>query len=201
MNAFPPKKLSLCLEELADRVVNTHSDTEITGIAWDSRKVRPGDAFFALVGESADGHRYIPQAIEKGAAAVIGTQPGLELDVPYVQVTGDDRIALAQFASAFYDHPSRSLIVIGITGTDGKTTTTNLVYQILKTAGLSVGMISTVNAVIGDETLDTGFHVTTPRISGHPALSGADGGCGADPCGAGDDLPRPGPAAGGRGGL
>ena len=163
MNAFHPKKLSLCLEELADRVLNTHSDTEITGIAWDSRKVRPGDAFFALVGESADGHRYIPQAIEKGAAAVIGTQPGLKLDVPYVQVTGDDRIALAQFASAFYDHPSRKLIVIGITGTDGKTTTTNLVYQILKTAGLSVGMISTVNAVIGDETLDTGFHVTTPE--------------------------------------
>ncbi len=62
-----------------------------------------------------------------------------------------------------YDHPSRKLIVIGITGTDGKTTTTNLVYHILKTSGLSVGMISTVNAVIGDETLDTGFHVTTPE--------------------------------------
>ncbi|MBG0771092.1 MAG: UDP-N-acetylmuramoyl-L-alanyl-D-glutamate--2,6-diaminopimelate ligase [Anaerolineaceae bacterium] len=163
MNAFPPKKLSVCLEELASRVVNAYSDTEVSGIAWDSRKVQPGDVFFALVGESADGHRYIPQALEKGAAAVIGTQPGLELTVPYVQITGDDRIALAQFASAFYGHPSRKLIVIGITGTDGKTTTTNLVYHILKTAGLAVGMISTVNAVIGDETLDTGFHVTTPE--------------------------------------
>jgi UDP-N-acetylmuramoyl-L-alanyl-D-glutamate--2,6-diaminopimelate ligase len=144
-------------------VVSAPAEAEITGIAWDSRKVRPGDAFFALVGESADGHRYIPQAIERGAAAVIGTQPGLVLSVPYVQITGDDRLALAQFASAFYDHPSRKLIVIGITGTDGKTTTTNMVYQILKAAGLSVGMISTVNAVIGDETLDTGFHVTTPE--------------------------------------
>ncbi len=58
---------------------------------------------------------------------MIGTQPGLALDVPYVQITGNDRAALAQFASAFYGHPSRKLIVIGITGTDGKTTTTNLV--------------------------------------------------------------------------
>lgn len=163
MNAFSPKHLSTCLAELADRVVSSPAEAEITGIAWDSRKVRPGDAFFALVGESADGHRYIPQAIESGAAAVIGTQPDLALSVPYVQITGDDRLALAQFASAFYDHPSRKLIVIGITGTDGKTTTTNMVYQILKAAGLSVGMISTVNAVIGDETLDTGFHVTTPE--------------------------------------
>lgn len=163
MNPFPPKKLSTCLEELADRVVNASSDAEVSGIAWDSRKVQPGDVFFALVGESVDGHRYIPQAIENGAAAVIGTQPGLELDVPYVQISGDDRIALAQFASAFYGHPSRKLIVIGVTGTDGKTTTTNLVYHILKSAGLAVGMISTVNAVIGDETLDTGFHVTTPE--------------------------------------
>ena len=144
-------------------MVSSPAEAEITGIAWDSRKVRPGDAFFALVGESADGHRYIPQAIERGAAAVIGSQSDLALSVPYVQITGDDRVALAQFASAFYDHPSRKLIVIGITGTDGKTTTTNMVYQILKAAGLSVGMISTVNAVIGDETLDTGFHVTTPE--------------------------------------
>ena len=163
MNAFSPKPLSVCLTELADRVVNMSAEAEITGIAWDSRKVQPGDAFFALVGESVDGHFYIRQALDSGAAAVIGTQPGLDLPVPYVQITGDGRLALAQFASAFYDYPSRKLIVIGITGTDGKTTTTNMVYQILKAAGLSVGMISTVNAVIGDETLDTGFHVTTPE--------------------------------------
>ncbi len=163
MTEKPVKSLSSCLAELSDRVVNTYTDTEVTGVAWDSRKVQPGDAFFALVGESADGHKYIPQAIANGATAVIGTQPGLELAVPYVQLEGDDRAALAKFASALYDHPSREMVVIGITGTDGKTTTTNLVYHILKTAGLAVGMISTVNAVIGDRTLDTGFHVTTPE--------------------------------------
>jgi UDP-N-acetylmuramoyl-L-alanyl-D-glutamate--2,6-diaminopimelate ligase len=159
----PDKSLSSCLAEFSDRVLNTYTDAEVTGIAWDSRRVQPGDVFFALVGESVDGHRFIPQAIDNGAAAVIGTQPDLELEVPYVQIKGDDRTALAQFASVFYDHPSRKLIVIGVTGTDGKTTTTNLVYNILKAAGLSVGMISTVNAVIGNQTLDTGFHVTTPE--------------------------------------
>lgn len=159
----PAKSLSSCLAGLTGRVVDTPTDTDLTGIAWDSRKVQPGDAFFALVGENVDGHKYIPQAIENGAAAVIGTQPWPRLAVPYVQISGDDRTALAQFASAFYDHPSRKLVVIGVTGTDGKTTTTNLVYTILKTAGLAVGMISTVNAVIGDQTLDTGFHVTTPE--------------------------------------
>lgn len=157
------QRLSVCLGEMADGVLNPYTDTEVTGIAWDSRKVQPGDVFFALVGETFDGHQFIRQAVEAGAAAVIGTKPPVPLGVPYVQITGDDRDALAKFASAFYGHPSRRLTVIGVTGTDGKTTTTNLVYHILKTAGVAVGMISTVNAVIGDEALDTGFHVTTPE--------------------------------------
>ena len=158
------QRLSVCLGEMTDCILNTFDDTEVTGIAWDSRKVRPGDAFFALVGETYNGHQFVRQAVEAGAAAVIGTrQSAAELDIPYVQITGDDREALAKFASAFYDYPSRKLVVIGITGTDGKTTTTNLVYHILKTSGVAVGMISTVNAVIGDEALDTGFHVTTPE--------------------------------------
>lgn len=157
------QRLTACLGEMTGRILNRFDDTEVTGIAWDSRKVQPGDVFFALVGESFDGHQFIPQAIEAGAAAVIGTKPPETLNVPYVQITGDDREALAKFGSAFYGHPSRKLVVIGVTGTDGKTTTTNLVYHILKTAGVAVGMISTVNAVIGDEALDTGFHVTTPE--------------------------------------
>lgn len=157
------QKLSACLAELGDKVRNVPSDTRISGIATDSRKVQPGDVFFALTGDNVDGHNYIPQALEQGAAAVVGARPSLDLAVPYVQIKGDDREALAQFSAAFYGYPSRKLVVIGVTGTDGKTTTTNLVYEILKSAGVAVGMISTVNAEIGDETLDTGFHVTTPE--------------------------------------
>jgi len=159
------RKISLkaCLVGMTEWVQNNPEDTEIAGIAWDSRKVQPGDAFFALVGDHVDGHQFINSAVENGAAAVIGTRPMDSLAVPYVQIQGDDREAMAKFAAAFYDDPSRKLVVIGVTGTDGKTTTTNLVFHILRTAGIPVGMISTVNAVIGDETLDTGFHVTTPE--------------------------------------
>jgi UDP-N-acetylmuramoyl-L-alanyl-D-glutamate--2,6-diaminopimelate ligase len=157
------RRLSACLRGMTDRVVNDYRDVLIRGIAWDSRKVEPGDAFFALVGEHFNGHQFVSQAIQRGAAAVIGTRPAIALKVPYVQIRGDDRQALAKFSSAFHDHPSRKLVVIGVTGTDGKTTTTNLVYWILRKAGLTAGMISTVNAVIGDTVLDTGFHVTTPE--------------------------------------
>ncbi len=157
------KSLKLCLEEMTGWVCNAYKDTRVSGITWDSRKVNPGDLFVALVGENFDGHQFITSAVKKGAAAVIGTRPPAPLSVPYVQVKGDGRLVLAKVSAAFYDHPSRDMVVIGITGTDGKTTTTNLVYHILKTAGINAGMISTVNAVIGDEILDTGFHVTTPE--------------------------------------
>jgi len=155
------KRLRECLVGLSP--LNAIEDAEITGIAWDSRQVQPGDAFFALVGDNFDGHRFARAAVDQGAAAVIGTQALASLSVPYVQLAGDDRLAMAKFAANFYEHPSRKLVVIGITGTDGKTTTTNLVYHILRTARVRVGMISTVNALIGDQALDTGFHVTTPE--------------------------------------
>ncbi len=135
---------------------------DITGLAFDSRRVQPGDLFVALIGGSVDGHRFIPQAVERGAAAVVGLQPITGLPVPYVQVP-ETRRALAYLSAAFYGFPARQLTVIGVTGTDGKTTTCNLIYHILLAAGLRAGMISTVNAVIGEEVLDTGFHVTTPE--------------------------------------
>jgi len=157
------KRLKDCLAGMSDGVLNISQDAEISGIAWDSRKVNPGDVFFALMGENVDGHQFIPNAVAKGAAAVIGTQPPSALQVPYVQLEGDDRLTLAKFSAAFYDHPSQDLVVIGVTGTDGKTTTTNLVYQILRAARIRAGMISTVKAVIGNEAVDIGFHVTTPE--------------------------------------
>lgn len=134
----------------------------ITGIAIDSRAVQPGNLFVAMKGGTADGHDYIDKAIANGAAAVVGERPVAQIaNLTYIQLD-DSRQALTWLAAAFYDWPGRKLTVIGVTGTDGKTTTTNLLYQILRTAGLKAGMVSTVNAVIGDEVLDTGFHVTTP---------------------------------------
>jgi UDP-N-acetylmuramoyl-L-alanyl-D-glutamate--2,6-diaminopimelate ligase len=137
-------------------------DIPITGISIDSRAVEPGHLFVAMKGGSSDGHDYIPNAIEKGAAAVVGDRDVVDVDkLPYLKVENSRR-ALTWIAASFYDWPGRKLTVIGVTGTDGKTTTTNLIYQILLATGMKAGMISTVNAVIGDEVLDTGFHVTTP---------------------------------------
>jgi UDP-N-acetylmuramoyl-L-alanyl-D-glutamate--2,6-diaminopimelate ligase len=137
-------------------------DIPITGISIDSRAVEPGHLFVALKGGSSDGHDYIPKAIEKGAVAVVGDQDvGRLVNPPYIRLENSRR-ALTWIAASFYDWPGRKLTVLGVTGTDGKTTTTNLIYQILLAARIKAGMISTVNAVIGEEVLDTGFHVTTP---------------------------------------
>ncbi len=136
-------------------------DFAVTGIAIDSRAVQSGNLFVALLGGTLDGHDYIQKAIDEGAVAVVGQKELPELPVPYIRVE-DSRRSLSYLAAGFYDWPGRKLTVIGVTGTDGKTTTCNLIYRILVEAGLEAGMISTVNAVIGDEVLDTGFHVTTP---------------------------------------
>jgi UDP-N-acetylmuramoyl-L-alanyl-D-glutamate--2,6-diaminopimelate ligase len=134
----------------------------VTGIQFDSRLVKPGDLFVCLSGGNTDGHMYISDAINAGAVAVVGIQEVTRMLVPYVKVE-DTREALAWLSAGLYDHPGRNLTVIGVTGTDGKTTTSNMVYQILKAAGIRAGLISTVNAMIGDEVIDTGFHVTTPE--------------------------------------
>jgi UDP-N-acetylmuramoyl-L-alanyl-D-glutamate--2,6-diaminopimelate ligase len=136
-------------------------DVPIAGIAIDSRRVQPGDLFLAMKGGLSDGHAFISSAIKNGAAAIVGEEDLSGLPVPYIRLESS-RHALTYLAAAFHDWPGRKLTVIGVTGTDGKTTTTNLLYQILRTAGIKAGMVSTVNAVIGDEVLDTGFHVTTP---------------------------------------
>ena len=136
-------------------------DVSVTGIAMDSRAVRPGYLFVAMKGGNADGHDYIPQAVEAGAAAVIGERNLSGLSIPYIRLENPRR-ALTWLAAAFHNWPARQLTVIGVTGTDGKTTTTNLIHRVLLAAGMKAGMISTVNAVIGEQVLDTGFHVTTP---------------------------------------
>lgn len=154
-------KLSKLLQNIPFPKSLPVEDVEITGVVSDSRSVQPGNLFVAFKGSNYDAHRFIPQALAKGAAAVVGMDNSLQPGVPYIKVE-DSRQALPYLAAAFYDFPAHHMTMIGVTGTDGKTTTTNLIYQIMLTAGLKAGMISTVNAVIGGRVLDTGFHVTTP---------------------------------------
>lgn len=150
---------------------------EIDQVVFDSRKVMAHTLFVAWEGRNADSHRYIPQAVAQGAAAILGTTDlatlaaqGLVLPtaLPYIQVR-DSRRALASCAAALHGFPSRALTVIGITGTDGKTTTCSLLEAILKAATRTptadqgrVGVITTVSARICGAEIDTGLHVTTP---------------------------------------
>ncbi len=127
---------------------------EILGVTHDSRQVKPGYMFVAIRGFSHDGREFIPQALSRGAAAVVQEQApaGGYGAVPAVDVP-DARLALAFLAAQFYGHPSRKLRVVGVTGTNGKTTTTFLVKWILESQGHRVGLVGTVKNMIGDEEL------------------------------------------------
>ncbi len=138
----------------------TQPDIADHAITCDSRQVQPGALFVAYPGVSVDGHRYIAQAVAAGASAVVGEQD-LRLDVPYLRVE-DGRRALGRLAAAWEGFPSRRMGVIGVTGTDGKTTTSNILHSILTAAGQNAGLVTTVSAQIGDLALDTGLHTTTP---------------------------------------
>src|SRR5436190_3344322 len=156
----------LVLASMPEVLVQGMGEPDITNIAEDSRRVEPGCLFVAVRGRSHDGHAFIPQALERGAVAVAGERmelpDGLPADVPYVHVP-DDRAAVALLSAAFFDFPSRKLQVVGVTGTDGKTTTSTLIHSILVADGRRAGLISTIRAEIGGHSYDTGFHVTTPE--------------------------------------
>lgn len=124
-----------------------HGDrgTPITGLAADSRAVRPGDCFFAVRGTQCDGHRFIPAAVGQGAAAVVCEElPEERADGVAYAVVPDAQGALADLAAAFYDHPSRELKLVGVTGTNGKTTTATLLYELVRALGFRAGLLSTV---------------------------------------------------------
>lgn len=143
----------------------TINGLQVAGITDDSRKVKKDYLFIAVRGIKQDGHSYIDEAIKKGAKAIMGEEDAKSLKIPsnvtYRQIA-DSKSALGEMAALWFGNPSQKLKVIGVTGTDGKTTTASLIYHILKNSGKKVGLISTVSAVIGDRQYDTGFHVTNP---------------------------------------
>ena len=146
-------KLSKLLERLEYTCLQGTVDKEITGIYNDSRKVTEGSLFLCIKGAVSDGHTYAAQVAEKGAAAIVVQDP---IEVPesvtVIQVK-DSRYAMAMIAAAWYDYPAEKLRVIGITGTKGKTTTTYMIRSILEAAGHKVGLIGTIEAIIGDKVI------------------------------------------------
>ena len=148
---------------LADvQVLEIHADPEleIEQVYYDSRKVTPGSLFVAVTGFASDGNRFIPMALERGAAVVV-TAKKPQTDIPYILVESD-RLALALIGANYYGHPAKSMTMIGVTGTNGKTSTTLLVKQILEqVTGEKVGLIGTMENLVGDEVIPT--ERTTPE--------------------------------------
>ena len=137
-------------------------DKDIIDITADSRMVKEGSLFICLSGYHVDGHKYVSEAVEKGAVAIIAEK---KISVPegvtvvYVKST---RTVMEKIAPLFFDYPSKSMRMIAVTGTNGKTTTTHIISHILKKAGYKTGVIGTIHALIGDEEFET--HNTTPDV-------------------------------------
>lgn len=140
-------------------------DRDITGIAYHSQEVRPGDLFAALRGRAQDGHRFAAEASRRGAAAVLVDHALSEISIPQV-VVPDTRRGLAVLADAFYGHPSRHLWVCGVTGTKGKTTTAFLIDAILREAGQRTAVIGTLGVTAGGA--PKAFHATRPTTPEAP---------------------------------
>ena len=152
------------LQELLNNIpvleTNVSMELEISAVHYDSRKVTEGSLFVAVTGFASDGNRFIPMALSKGAAVVV-TAKKPETDVPYVLVQ-NDRLALALIGTNLYGQPAKAMKLIGVTGTNGKTSTTLLLKQVLeKCLGAKVGLIGTMSNLIGEEELPT--ERTTPE--------------------------------------
>ncbi len=158
------------LAEIPSAQVVGNMDTPISGLAYDSRRVRPGDLFVAVRGFHVDGHAFIPDALSRGAVAVMAEEPPPpDVSVPWAQVP-DSRAALALLAAAFHGHPARRLRVVGVTGTDGKTTTTTMISDILEAAGHRTGCMTTVSFKVGDRVWDNDTRQSTPEAPEVQAL-------------------------------
>ena len=153
-------KLSELLKDISVVECTANLETDISAICYDSRKATPGSLFVAISGFASDGNRFIPMAVGKGSVAVVTAKKPVT-DVPYILVE-NDRLALSLLATNFYDCPAKKMKLIGVTGTNGKTSTTLLLKQVLeKTLGAKVGLIGTMENMVGQEVIPT--ERTTPE--------------------------------------
>lgn len=182
----------MILEEIISQcnaaAVSGPSGIDISAVCCDSRKVTPGAAFIAVRGFAGDGHKFIASAIEKGASAVLyedeealrgqleGLDGAVREKVALVRVP-DSRYAVAMAADAFYGHPSRSLTLVGITGTNGKTTTVTLLYHLFTNLGYRCGLLSTIANYVGDRMLETANTTADPITINSLMREMVDEGC------------------------
>ncbi|HJZ48253.1 MAG TPA: Mur ligase family protein, partial [Roseiflexaceae bacterium] len=193
-------RLHELLAGLPEARVSGPTDIEIASIAYDSRAVQPGGLFVAIRGFHTDGRAFIPQALERGAVAIIVDDPQLAIgdrglgignffssqsripspQSPTIVVVPDSRVALAPIAAVFYGYPAAAMRVVGITGTDGKTTTTFLSSAVLESSGRATGMIGTVDFKVGARQWANETRQSTPEAPEIQALlrEMADAGCG-----------------------
>ena len=151
--------LSELLKDVNIKKIDGGGSMKISGIACDSRKVKPGNVFVCITGYETDGHKYAKSAVENGAVAVVAEHDLPTVDVPCV-IVDNTRKAMSEMAATFYDYPYKKFKLIGITGTNGKTTTTYLIKSILEHLGKKVGLIGTNQNMIGDMIMETSR--TTP---------------------------------------
>lgn len=146
-------KLEKLLEHVSWRCIQGSMDVDVKSVINDSRKVEEGSLFFCIKGAVTDGHKYVPDVVEKGAKVLV-VQDEVEApqDVTVIQVD-DTRYAMALISAAWFGYPAQEMKVIGITGTKGKTTTTYMVKSILESAGYKVGLIGTIEVIIGDQVI------------------------------------------------
>ncbi|KPU44041.1 UDP-N-acetylmuramoyl-L-alanyl-D-glutamate--LD-lysine ligase [Oxobacter pfennigii] len=154
-------KLKDIMMNINHTILKGTSDKEIEGIAYDSRAVKEGYLFVCIKGFKADGHDFINDAVKKGAKAIILEKEGHLPDGVTAIKVGDSRMALALASAAFFEHPSKNVKLIGVTGTNGKTTTTYLIKSILDRCGYNVSILGTISNIIGNKAIDASR--TTPE--------------------------------------